>query len=194
MATRNQGRLTPSRLSHFILRTTPDSFPAMVNWYKKVLQSDVVFENEAVCFMYYDDEHHRIGIGCGPGIGDRPLNCKGVDHIAFAYETVGDLVTTYERLVGEGITPSAPMHHGATLSMYYLDPDLNQVELLVDCFKTREEAHEYVRGAAFGENPIGVRYDADELARRYHDGVPEAELLRPIAGGPPPPGEWPVPH
>ena len=67
-----------------------------------------MFENEAVCFMYYDDEHHRIGIGCGPGIGDRPLNCKACDHIAFAYETVGELVTTYERLVSEGIAPTSP--------------------------------------------------------------------------------------
>lgn len=186
--------LSPSRLSHFILRTTPASFPGMVAWYKAVLQSDVVFENNFVCFMTYDNEHHRIGIACGPAIRERPVNCKGVDHIAFAYETVGDLVSTYERLATEGITPAAPMHHGGTLSMYYLDPDLNEVELLVDCFKTRDETHEYIRGEMFARNPIGVKYDADELARRYHQGVPEAELLRPITGPPPPPHEWPVPH
>ena len=194
MATQAGSRLSPSRLSHFILRTTPESFGPMVAWYKAVLQSEVVFENESVCFMTYDNEHHRIGIVCGSAIKERPLNCKGVDHIAFAYESVGDLVATYERLAAEGITPDAPMHHGATLSMYYLDPDLNEVELLVDCFATREEAHEYVRGEAFARNPSGVRYDADELARRYHDGVSDAELLRPIVGPPPRPDDWPLPH
>jgi hypothetical protein len=29
-----------------------------------------------------------------------------------------------------------------------------------------------------GKNPIGMSFDPDELARKYHAGVPESELRR----------------
>ena len=193
MPSKAQG-LSPSRLSHFVLRTTPANFKPMVAWYKSVLQAEVAFENEFVCFMSYDDEHHRIGIGCNPAIADRPNNLAGVDHIAFAYETVGDLVTTYERLKAEGIKPLIGMHHGGTLSMYYQDLDKNRVEILVDCFPTRDETWEFVQSEQFTNNPSGVKYDPDELAKRYHEGVSEAELKKPLYGPPPDPSEWPQPH
>ena len=47
----------------------------------------------------------------------------GVDHVAYTYASLGDLVDTYSRLKKRGIEPYWPVRHGPTLSLYYRDPD-----------------------------------------------------------------------
>jgi len=49
----------------------------------------------------------------------------GVNHVAYTYANLGDLLDTYARLKQLGITPYWPIHHGVTLSFYYQDPDWN---------------------------------------------------------------------
>jgi len=61
--------------------------------------------------------------------------------------------------------------------MYYFDPDKNQVELQVDNVP-EEKFAEYFENGEFAANPIGITYDPDDLAARYHAGVPEEELLK----------------
>jgi catechol 2,3-dioxygenase-like lactoylglutathione lyase family enzyme len=175
-------RIVPSKFAHAVLRT--NKFRQMVDWYKTVLLANVVFENEMLAFMTYDDEHHRLAIAGFPGIVDRASHSAGLDHLAYTYSSLGDLVATYERLKEAGITPLVPINHGLTLSMYYRDPDGNKVELQIDNFETMEEMKGFFRGNDFAKNPIGVSFDPDELARQYHAGVPEAELrkYRPEAG------------
>jgi catechol 2,3-dioxygenase-like lactoylglutathione lyase family enzyme len=175
-------RIVPSKFAHAVLRT--NKFKQMVDWYKTVLLANVVFENEMLAFMTYDDEHHRLAIAGFPGIVDRAPHSAGLDHLAYTYSSLGDLVATYERLKEAGITPAVPINHGLTLSMYYRDPDGNKVELQIDNFETMEEMKGFFRGNDFAKNPIGVSFDPDELARQYHAGVPEAELrkYRPEAG------------
>ena len=128
--------------------------------------------------MTYDDEHHRLAIAAFPGIVDRAPNSAGLDHLAYTYSSLGDLVATYERLKAAGITPAAPINHGLTLSMYYRDPDGNKVELQIDNFDTMEQMKGFFRSNDFSKNPIGVSFDPDELARDFHAGVPEAELKK----------------
>ena len=43
-------------------------------------------------------------------------------------------MSSYARLKGLGIEPDACVNHGVTTSLYYADPDGNQVELQVDNF------------------------------------------------------------
>ena len=166
----------PAKFAHAVLRT--NKFKEMVDWYKTVLQADIVFENQMLAFMTYDDEHHRLAIAGFPGIEDRAPRSAGLDHLAYTYSNVGDLVATYERLKAAGITPVAPINHGLTLSMYYRDPDGNKVELQIDNFDTVEELKGFFRSNDFSKNPIGVSFDPDELARDFHAGVPEAELRK----------------
>jgi len=169
-------RIVPVKFAHAVLRT--NKFKEMVNWYQTVLQADIVFENEMLAFMTYDDEHHRLAIAAFPDIQDRPPRSAGLDHLAYTYSSLGDLVATYERLKAAGITPVVPINHGMTLSMYYRDPDGNKVELQIDNFATVEELKGFFRGNDFSKNPIGVSFDPDELARQYHAGVPESELKK----------------
>ncbi len=169
-------RIVPTKFAHAVLRT--NKFRQMVDWYKTVLQANVVFENEMLAFMTYDDEHHRLAIAAFPGIVDRAPNSAGLDHLAYTYSSLGDLVATYERLKAAGITPAAPINHGLTLSMYYRDPDGNKVELQIDNFETMEQMKGFFRSNDFAKNPIGISFDPDELARDFHAGVPEAELRK----------------
>jgi catechol-2,3-dioxygenase len=187
----SQSRITPVKLAHFVVRTTPERFEEMVQWYLDVLNAEVAFKNPLLCFMTYDEEHHRVAIIAMPGLVERPDNAVGVDHIAFTFANIGDLVQTYERLAAKGITPAMPLHHGPTLSMYYQDPQKNQVELQIDVFETLEGANAFLETEAFARNSIGVMFDPAELAKRYHEGVPEAELIRPLEGPPPSPTDWP---
>lgn len=166
--------VSPAKLSHAVLRTT--RLKEMVEWYKTVLNAEVLYQNDFLVFMTYDEEHHRIAFAQVPGLVEKPKGCSGLDHLAFFYSTFGDWIENYERLKAAGITPRVPIHHGLSMSLYYRDPDDNGVELSVDNVE-KSEWHDYMRNQ-LGKNPIGLSFDPDELVRKYHAGVPESELRR----------------
>ena len=183
-------RVVPKKLAHAVVRTAFERLPAVANWYREVLMARTVFSNPAVEFMTYDDEHHRLAVLGVPGLGERPLNVAGVDHIAFTFGSLGDLIYTDERLKAQGIEPATPIHHGVTISLYYLDPDRNQVELQIDAMEDPDEIEAFMTSDYFAKNPIGVVFDPDELAQRFHAGVAEEELKKPIQGPLPPPNAF----
>ena len=94
-----------------------------------------------LAFLTYDDEHHRVAlinmaaVGAGRRHDDR-RGLIGVDHVAYTYDSVDDLFENYAQLKEKGIRPYWCIHHGVTMSMYYADPDGNQMELQVDAFAT----------------------------------------------------------
>jgi catechol 2,3-dioxygenase-like lactoylglutathione lyase family enzyme len=187
-----RGKVAPAKLAHFVVRTMFDRLDEVAAWYRTVLEAEIVYANPLMQFLTYDEEHHRMAILAMPGLTERPLQAVGVDHVAFTYAGLGDLIHTYERLKAHGIEPALPIHHGGTLSLYYLDPDKNQVELQIDVFDDLAELDAFMRSGKFAENPVGVVFDPDDLARRYHAGVPEAELKKPIDGPMPPLDAFPV--
>ncbi len=87
-----------------------------------------------------------------------------------------DLLATFKRLRAHGITPYWCINHGPNLSFYYRDPDGNQVELQIDVFDSPDAVNDWFNGSDFSINPIGVKFDADELIRRFEAGEPEATL------------------
>ncbi len=165
----------PVKLAHFVLRTP--NFDAMRDWYQSVLGAKSAFENGFLCFMTYDDEHHRIALINVPEAHSKDAGAAGVDHIAFTFANLGDLLGTFDRLRICEIEPYWCINHGPTTSLYYRDPDGNQIELQVDNFKTLEEADAFVRSNAFKENPIGVEFDPRRLLERYESGDAIEELI-----------------
>jgi len=172
---KERGRVAPASLAHFVRKTT--RFPEMVEWYKNVLEAEIVFSNEMLAFLTYDDEHHRVAIAAIPGLVDPPPNTTGTDHVAFTYANLDDLIHTYKRLKQEGITPFWAINHGPTTSLYYKDPDGSSIELQIDNFATVEETDKWFRSGTFQENPIGVVFDPDELVAKHEAGIPLRELL-----------------
>jgi catechol 2,3-dioxygenase-like lactoylglutathione lyase family enzyme len=179
----------PSKFAHIVYRTR--RFDEMVDWYEKVFEAKVQHRNPALAFLTYDDEHHRFAFAnlsvLDPAGGTSNGRADGnVDHVAYTYANLGDLLDTYARLKRQGIVPYWPIRHGPTLSLYYKDPDGNRMEFQVDSFASAEEANAYMSSEAFGSNPIGVQFDPEEVASQLRAGVPEARLLaRP--DGPPAP-------
>lgn len=170
-------RISPAKLAHVVLRVRDQ--PKMRDWYKTLLQAEVTQESDVICFLAYDDEHHRIALLAMPGLAERGDGMRvGLDHIAFTYGSVGDLLRTYERLRDAGITPFWPINHGVTVSMYYKDPEGNRVELQADAFASMDEAKAYMASEAFTTNQIGVMYDPEDLLRRFKSGEPAESLVR----------------
>ncbi len=170
-------RVSPAKLAHVVLRVR--DLPKMRDWYRTVLQAGVTQESEVICFLTYDDEHHRIALLAMPGLAERGDGMRsGLDHIAFTYGGIGDLLRTYERLRDAGIVPFWPINHGVTVSMYYKDPEGNRIELQADAFASMDDAKAYMASEAFVTNPIGVMYDPEDLLRRFKAGEPAASLLR----------------
>ena len=170
------GEICPVRLAHLVFRTP--RYDAMVRWYCTVLGAVPVFADAMLTFATYDDEHHRVAFVNLPQLGDLDPMAAGVDHVAFTYASLGDLLHTYERLKKEGILPVWCINHGPTTSMYYSDPDGTRVELQIDNFANTEELDAWFRSGAFALNPIGVEYDPEVLLTRYRGGTPLAQLVQ----------------
>jgi catechol-2,3-dioxygenase len=173
---KDRGRVAPIKFAHIVFRTS--RFEDMLDWYKTVLEAEVVIRTDFLSFLTYDDEHHRIGIANIAGLSERSPHSTGVEHCAFTYASVDDLVSTYERLRFEGIEPYWCINHGPTLSFYYRDPDMNQVELQIDIFDNTEAVNEWFLKSDFDINPIGVKFDPQEFVRRFKSGVPLDKLLK----------------
>lgn len=174
-------RVRPAKFAHVVYRTR--RFEQMVDWYRKVFDAKVRYQNPALAFLTYDDEHHRFAFAnlslLKPERGEKDVRgAVGVDHVGYTYLSLNDLLTNYSQLKAEGITPYWCIHHGFTISMYYADPDGNQMEFQVDSFGSNEEANAYMAGPQFTANPIGVEYDPDEWISRLRAGTPAEELLR----------------
>jgi catechol-2,3-dioxygenase len=174
-------RVHPSKFAHVVYRTR--RFEEMLDWYRLVFNARVQFENPALAFLTYDDEHHRFAFAnldlLQPGGGDADeRGMIGVDHVAYTYASLADLLDNYRFLRDRGVRPYWCVHHGLSVSMYYADPDGNQTEFQVDVFETGEEAADYLRGPITEANPVGVEYDPEDWLTRIDAGTPIAELLK----------------
>jgi catechol 2,3-dioxygenase-like lactoylglutathione lyase family enzyme len=177
--------MPPAKLAHVVFQT--NRIEEMRDWYCSVLGGRVVYEDEHLSFVTYDDEHHRVAFldfgplapreASGGALQVRPTDRPGLHHVAFTFGSMAELVDSYVRLRDLGIRPFFCVNHGPTTSMYYTDPDGNRVELQIDNFATAGEGQAWMLSPAFARNPIGVEYDPEVLVARFRSGVPVAELV-----------------
>lgn len=168
-------RVHPEKFAHAFYRTR--RFDQMLEWYKIVFDATVQHQNPVLTFLAYDEEHHRfallnLGILQPDGKETDKEGLIGVDHLAYTYSSIDDLFENYEYLKAQDIRPYWCVHHGVTVSMYYSDPDGNQMEFQIDCFETNDKANEFISGPGFSVNPIGVEFDPDEWLVQKNVGVP----------------------
>lgn len=173
-------RIRPQRFVHIVYRTA--RFEEMLAWYQLVLGAKVQLQNPALAFLTWDDEHHRLALANlavlkpdDPGDGKPGLT--GVDHVAYTYASLDDLLENYQQLKTDGITPYWCVHHGLTVSMYYADPDGNQMEFQVDVFDSSDEAIAFMCGSEMAENPVGVEFDPEDWLEQNRAGKPLSEFL-----------------
>lgn len=173
-------RIRPIRFAHIVYRTR--RFDAMLQWYRTVFDARIQHQNPALAFLTYDDEHHRFAFAnldvLQPGGTETARSGPiGVDHVAYTYASLPELLEHYGYLKAQGISPYWCIHHGITVSLYYADPDGNQMEFQVECFASTQEADAFMSGPHFAANPIGVEFDPDDWVTRLRAGTPAAELL-----------------
>lgn len=165
-------------IAHFGVRTR--RFEEMVRWYERFLEARVQFRNDFAAFLTYDDDHHRLAIWTDDATVEKSPDAACVDHVCLGLASFESLAREYERLRDAGITPSLPVNHRFTTSLYYKDPDGNEVELTVDNFDSKEEGNAYVRDAAAMDAllvpPFGDLFDPEELVRLVHAGASRSEL------------------
>lgn len=166
---------SPRKLSHIVLQTNRRQ--EMIDWYCTVLGAEILYEAERISFISYDDEHHRVAfLDPGPLVERQP-DAAGLNHVAFTFGGLDDLVDNYERLKKLGIEPHRCVNHGVTTSMYYHDPDHNQVELLVDNFATAADGRNYMKNRKVTDkNPVGIAYAPEELVAQVRGGLRIEEL------------------
>ena len=180
--------VAPSKFAHIVYNT--HRFEEMIDWYARVFEARIQHRDDRLAFLTYDDEHHRFAfIDLGPaaeGAVERQPGEAGVNHVAYTWKDLGELLDTYKRLKGMDILPWRPIRHGLTLSMYYRDPDGNGLEFQIDAMDLAA-AGEFMRSETFARDPVGQPFDPDELVARYDAGEPVDDLIfrsdQPESGG-----------
>jgi catechol-2,3-dioxygenase len=168
--------IPPAKLAHVVLRT--GRFKKMVKFYKNFLGANTTYENDFLCFLTYDDEHHRIALIGIPDLPPTDHGVSGLEHIAFTFHNLHDLLSAYQQRKKLGILPFWGVNHGPTTSIYYQDPDGNEIETQVDNFDTVEAANEFMGSDLFRINPIGTDFDPEELIQRLASGEDEVSLKK----------------
>ncbi|KAH6695135.1 Glyoxalase/Bleomycin resistance protein/Dihydroxybiphenyl dioxygenase [Plectosphaerella plurivora] len=173
--------LSPAALAHVVLRTR--NFEAMQEFYLDFLGGSVTYANEVLSFITYDEEHHRIALLGIPDTAPKAPTTCGLEHMAFSFPTLADLLLSYRQRRHRGISPVWCVNHGPTSSIYYKDPDGNMLETQVDNFDTVDEATAFMMSPAFAENPIGTDFDAEAIIAKLEAGEDEKVLKKRVEIG-----------
>lgn len=163
-----------------------------LDWYAKVLGMTTVQSSHGLVFLTNDQAHHRLAVISLPGARENPAPSPStkIQHVAFEYATLDDLLISWERLKGLGIEPVLATDHGPTIAFYYRDPDGNSIELFVDAFGDWDQSSEYVRTSPeFHRNPMGTFVDPEPMMAARKAGATAADLHRRALAG-----EFPPPH
>jgi catechol 2,3-dioxygenase len=157
-----------------------------LDWYAKVLgMTTVVQPSHGLVFLSNDRAHHRLAVLSLPVTAnpDARPHAK-LQHVAFEYATLDDLLTSWERLKDLGIEPVLAADHGPTTAFYYQDPDGNTIEVFVDNFGDWEQSSHSLRTSPeFAANPMGTYVDPEQMLAAHKAGATAAELhQRAMAG------------
>jgi catechol 2,3-dioxygenase len=177
-------------LHHFGVETR--HLEQLVDWYGKVVgmvtvgstapgwgSGSAVGMPAAAAFVSNDRAHHRMAIFEVPHLQedtDKGAHVK-LQHVAFEYATLDDLLTSYVRIKSLGIEPVLTMDRGPTIAFYYQDPDRNSAGLFADTLGDWDQSRQFTQSSPeFHQNPLGAPVDADQLVAARQAGMSFAEL------------------
>ncbi|MFF7334994.1 VOC family protein [Streptomyces sp. NPDC008150] len=163
------------KFAHVVFQTGQPQ--PMRDWYCTVLDGHVVHSDEALSFITFDEEHHRVALIHPPA----PLRPKTPDtaamhHVAYTFDNLDDLLDRYVRLRDQGVLPAVCIAHGVTTSLYYRDPDGNMVEMQIDRFEEPDDATAYMKGAEYRADSVGPAFDPEALLQARRAGATVEEL------------------
>lgn len=169
-------KVTPRQMAHVVLKT--NQYEKMIDWWQTVLDAQVVLQRPNATFLTFDEEHHRVAIVNVPRLRPSDVNRCGVDHIAYTYAELPDLLYTYKRLRDRGIRPRWCPGSILLLSLYYQDPDGNRVQIQWDVNSSAEQMERFQNDPSFVTNPFGAPFDPEDLLRAYESGASIETILK----------------
>lgn len=164
----------PTRLSHVVLHSNEPK--RLIEWYCEALGGEIVFDSPFFVFMTYDEEHHRVAAMLSSAEPGSKTPGTGLMHMAFGFDSAGDLLDHYDRIKALGHKPATAVHHGPTISFYYKDIDGNVVEFFVDTMPPTD-ATAFLQGPLYAVNPVGYEIDPEDLVALRAGGSSEEQLL-----------------
>ncbi len=119
------------RLNHAVLFVA--NFHRSVAFYRDVFGFNVIAEAGRMAFLRAKDSanHHDLGLmQVGARFPKPPQGSIGLYHLAWQLPTIQDLAKAREVLIKANAF-TGESDHGATKSVYGMDPDGNEFELMV---------------------------------------------------------------
>jgi catechol-2,3-dioxygenase len=167
--------MSKPKFAHIVFQTGQPA--EMRDWYCTVLDGHVVYQDETLSFITFDEEHHRVALLHPPIPMERKSpTTAALHHSAYTFETIDELLDRYSMLRDKGIRPAVCIAHGVTTSMYYQDPDRNFVEMQIDRFDDPDDATGYMKGPEYAADSVGPAFDPEKLLAARRAGASAEEL------------------
>jgi catechol 2,3-dioxygenase len=124
----------PDRIGHVVIKVR--SLERSRRFYTEVLGLELMKELPEVKMIFLASnrrDHHELALAeVGERAGAPNPSDIGLAHLAFRLKNIDDLRAAYRELKEHNVPISFTVNHGVTRSVYFLDPDGNQVEVYVD--------------------------------------------------------------
>jgi catechol-2,3-dioxygenase len=168
------------RFSHFGLSVS--DIDAMERFYCGVLGFSVTDRGEALGFKLVflsrnPDDHHQIVLATGKPANIPPNTVNqmfgpAINQISFWMDGLSELRLLHGKLGEAGVKNITPLNHGIAWSLYFPDPEGNNLECFVDT--------PWYMQQPFAE-PLDMSLDDDTLLKTTHDLCRRSKGYRPYA-------------
>ena len=142
-----------NKVAHVVLSVT--DVMTSVNFYTRALGLEVVDlkENHRAAFLSFGAQHHDIALFQAPEGAERGK--VGLSHIAFQIEGgLPELKELKGRLEEMGATISRTTDHTITKSVYFQDPDGNELEIFAEGFEDPNDALDFIKQGTNRQAPL----------------------------------------
>lgn len=161
----------PERIAHVVIKVR--DLERSRKFYTEVLGMQVmkdVPQINAAFLSFNGQDHHEVALfQVGPQAEGPRMNQVGLLHFAFRLRSEEELQAAYQEFKEKGVPVTFTVNHGVTKSIYFHDPDGNELEVYSDNspeeYISMPNAYLGMEKLNFAKNDRGL---ADVLAEMRH--------------------------
>jgi catechol 2,3-dioxygenase len=161
----------PERIAHVVIKVR--DLERSRKFYTEILGMQVmkdVPQINAAFLSFNGQDHHEVALfQIGPQAEGPRMNQVGLLHFAFRLRSEEELRAAYQELKERGVPVTFTVNHGVTKSVYFRDPDDNELEVYCD---NSPEEYVSIPNAYLGMEKLDFAKDdrglADVLAEMRH--------------------------
>ncbi|TAJ51425.1 MAG: hypothetical protein EPN60_05210 [Nevskiaceae bacterium] len=124
-------------------------FPAMIGWYRALLEAEIEYRDPVQCWLRLTDGSRLLLLDTQ--LANRPREAAGIPGLAFIAARFEDLAACYRTLKQRNLYPERANKNGLVTNLIYRDPDGNPVSLRYLLPATERPQGEY--------RPMGEEFD-----------------------------------